>query len=117
MINAVLVLLVYQLAGEVLARALTLPLPGPVLGMLLLFATLIVRGGIPSALRTTAETLLQHLALLFVPAGVGVMVHLSLLQTHWVPILGALALGTLLTMGVTALTLHGALAIRRRSTR
>jgi holin-like protein len=114
MINALLVLLVYQLIGEVLARTLSLPLPGPVLGMLLLFATLFLRGGIPTPLRATAETLLQHLALLFVPAGVGIMVHLNLLRNHWLPILATLILGTLLTMSVTALILNSALSMTQR---
>jgi holin-like protein len=117
MINALLTLLAYQLAGEVLARSLGLPLPGPVLGMLLLFATLFLRGGIPPAVRTTAETLLQHLSLLFVPAGVGVMLHLSLLRSQWLPILGALGFGTLFTLSITALTLNGALALTRRKGR
>lgn len=114
MLNALLVLLLYQLAGEVLARALSLPLPGPVLGMVLLFATLFLRNGIPPALRTTAETLLQHLALLFVPAGVGVMVHLSLLRSQWLPIFTTLILGTLLTMSITALALNGAIMLSKR---
>lgn len=114
MLNALLALLVYQLVGEVLSRALGLPLPGPVIGMLLLFGTLFVRNEIPAALRSTAETLLSHLALLFVPAGVGVIVHISLLQRQWLPILATLLLGTLLTMSVTALLLQAALRITRR---
>ena len=74
MLGALTLLLSYQLAGEVVALALGLPVPGPVIGMAMLFATLIARGSAPPALRDTANGLLAHLSLLFVPAGVGVMV-------------------------------------------
>ena len=47
MIAALTLLLVFQLAGEVIARALALPIPGPVIGMALLFLALLVRGGRP----------------------------------------------------------------------
>lgn len=105
MIRAITILLLYQLAGEVLARAMHAPVPGPVVGMILLFVTLLVRRGIPADLETTAQRLLQYLSLLFVPAGVGVMVHLQLLQTEWLLILGVLLASTVVTMSVTALTL------------
>ncbi len=105
MIRAITILLLYQLVGEVLARAVHAPVPGPVVGMVLLFVTLLLRRGIPSDLETTAQRLLQYLSLLFVPAGVGVMVHLQLLQNEWLPILATLLASTVVTMSVTALTL------------
>lgn len=106
MINGLLTLLIFQLIGEVLARWLQLPLPGPVVGMLLLFASLLWRGELPEQLRSTAQTVLHYLSLLFVPAGVGVMVHLGLLASQWLPVLISLVVGTLITMTVTALTLR-----------
>jgi holin-like protein len=76
MLNALtLILLVFQLIGEVLAQLFALPVPGPVIGMALLFVALALRGGPSVELRDTAQNLLQHLSLLFVPAGVGVMLH------------------------------------------
>ncbi len=104
-IGAMMTLLAFQLAGEVIARALGLPLPGPVLGMLLLFATLLVRGGVPAPLRTVGQSLLNHLSLLFVPAGVGIMAHIALLRAAWLPIAATLALSTLVTLAAAALTL------------
>lgn len=106
MINALLVLLIFQLVGELLARVLALPLPGPVIGMLLLFIVLLIRGSVPSTLKETAQTILQHLALLFVPAGVGVMVYFALLKSEWLALLLTLIGSTILTMVVTAYTLR-----------
>lgn len=100
-------LLVYQLVGEVIARGLGLALPGPVIGMALLFLTLVVRGGLPVGLKTTAEGLLKHLSLLFVPAGVGVMLHLHLLRDEWQAVSLALVLSTVATIAVTALAMVG----------
>lgn len=99
------VLLVCQLAGEVLTRLLDTGLPGPVIGMLILFAGLVVRGGVPEGLQHTAQGILQHLSLLFVPAGVGVVTHLRLVGEQWVPITASLIVSTMLTIVVTALVM------------
>jgi holin-like protein len=108
MVGAIALLLAYQLAGELLVLLLALPVPGPVIGMLLLLATLAVRGGAPPALRDAAQGLLQHLSLLFVPAGVGVMVHSGRIAAEWLPILVALVLSTAATIAVTALVMRAA---------
>lgn len=113
MIGALAILLVYQLVGEILVRTIELPVPGPVLGMLLLFATLLLRGSAPPALTTTAQGLLRHLALLFVPAGVGVIVHLGRVQAEWLPIALILAGGLVLTLLTTALTMRLLLRLSR----
>jgi holin-like protein len=102
-LGALAVLLVCQLAGEVLARALALPVPGPVIGMALLLAALAIRRGIPAELQDTAQGLLRHLSLLFVPAGVGIMLHLARIRSEWLAIIAALVISSLLTLAVTAL--------------
>ena len=106
MLAALLVLLACQLAGETAAFLGGLPVPGPVLGMALLVLILAVRGGPGKDLRETASGLLAHLSLLFVPAGVGVMVHGPRLQAEWPAILAALLISTPLTIAVTALVMH-----------
>jgi holin-like protein len=111
MLAALTTLLVYQLAGEVLAQALALP----VIGMALLFATLALRRGASAGLRDTANGLLAHLSLLFVPAGVGVMVHFARLGDEWLPIAVALVGSTVLTIAGTAVTMRWLL--RRRAPR
>mgnify|MGYP001795005538 FL=1 len=69
-----------QLVGELVVVTFGLTVPGPVLGMLLLFVGLMVRGSTPASLDAAAVGLLSNLSLLLVPAGVGVMLHASLLS-------------------------------------
>ena len=102
MIGTLATLLVFQLLGEGVAHALMLPIPGPVIGMLLLLATLIVRRGAAAQLAPTSMALLRHLSLLFVPAGVGIMVHAKLLAAEWWPIAVALVASTVVSIVVTA---------------
>jgi holin-like protein len=106
MLQSLTILLLFQLIGEVITRALELPIPGPVIGMLLLFITLVIRGSAPDSLRETAQGLLRYLPLLFVPAGVGVMVHAALLQSEWLAILITLVGSTLITLVVTAVAIE-----------
>ena len=103
MLHYFTLILVCQLVGELLTTALRLPVPGPVIGMVLLFCFLIFRGKIPSDLEKTSDNLLGNLSLLFVPAGVGVMLHFKLLQADMLPIGIALIVSTVLTIAVTAL--------------
>ena len=81
MIWHVAVLLLCQLAGEVIVKGLNLSLPGPVLGMVLLVIILILRPIFAQSLKPTASGLLTHLSLLFVPAGVGIVGHVERLGT------------------------------------
>lgn len=96
-------ILTCQLLGELAVKAAELPIPGPVVGMLLLFAFLVIRGRVPDNLAKTADGLLSHLSLLFVPAGVGVILHFQLLGGEWVAFSTALVASTLATIVVTGL--------------
>jgi holin-like protein len=109
MINTLTYLLLYQLAGELLVRLLGLPIPGPVVGMALFFLTLLARGRVSEELRTGTGSLLQHLSLLFVPAGVGIMLHVQRVADEWLPIAVALIVSTFAGMAVTALVLQAML--------
>jgi putative effector of murein hydrolase LrgA (UPF0299 family) len=110
MLKPLAILLVCQLAGETVARALSLPLPGPVVGLILLVAALLVMARFgrvetetidSTPLGTVANGLLATLGLLFVPAGVGVIQHLGLLSRHGLALLLALLVSTVLTLIVT----------------
>ena len=107
-------LLVYQCVGEILVRWTGLPVPGPVVGMVLLFATLVIRNGATESLQSASSGLLSHLSLLFVPAGVGVMLHFQRVISEWLPIAAALLVGTLITLAVTALVMHWLLLRQER---
>jgi holin-like protein len=98
-------LLALQSLGELLSRGLSLPFPGPVIGMLLLLVVLrLPRVREPVA--ACANFLLSHLSLLFVPVGVGVMTHLGIIGQYGVRMLVVVTLSTWLGLGVTALVLH-----------
>ena len=106
MLNSLIWLLGYQLAGELISRSLSLPVPGAVIGMLLLFATFCVRKTIPEHLKQTAPALLGHLSMLFIPVGVGLMVWRKMLETYAVSLLAIVLASTLITWVVSAVTLH-----------
>lgn len=103
-------LLACQLTGEVISAGVNLPVPGPVIGMLILFCGLLIRGRVPEHLAAVSNTILRHLSLLFVPAGVGVMLHASILAEEWWPISLALVGSAVCTLAVTALALRWLLA-------
>lgn len=104
LIRGLAVLLVFQLIGEAVSTSLDLPIPGSVLGMGLLLLALglgIVR---LEWLQAAADLLLSHMALFFVPAGVGVMVHFDLIAREWLPIIVATGVSTFAVMAATGWT-------------
>nr|WP_298681984.1 CidA/LrgA family protein [uncultured Dongia sp.] len=104
MLKAITTLLVFQLAGEILAQFAGLPLPGPVLGMALLMLALLGFGRTPDWLNETADVLLRHFSLLFVPASVGLMQYLSRIEAEWLPIVVTLIVSTVISIAASALT-------------
>jgi holin-like protein len=94
-------LLGFQLVGELLARALHLPLPGNVIGMALLLAALFAGIVRIEWVQEAAELLLSHMALFFVPAGVGVMAYFGLIARAWLPIAVATIVSSLAVLAVT----------------
>lgn len=107
MLYALAVLLSCQLAGEVFVRALGLAVPGPVVGMMLLAVLMLVKAPLPSELGSTVDTLLKHLSLLFVPAGVGVIQHFDRLRGEGIQLFAVVLLSTAITLAVTALVFTG----------
>lgn len=106
MIGSLAALLLFQLAGEILVRLAGVPMPGPVLGMILLLLALLARGGAPEVFTETTRTLLGYLALLFVPAGVGIVGHLELVADEWMAVAVTLIASTAAALVVTALVLR-----------
>lgn len=119
MIASLALILLAQLVGEVLARGVGVPVPGPVIGMGLMFVFLLLRDSGPRALswilpapltdgtlEETARGLLLNLSLLFVPAGVGVVGRLDLLRAQGVK------LGIVLLVSTAASLLASVLVFR-----
>lgn len=113
MIRSLFLLLLFQLIGESLYRALHLPIPGPVIGMALLAAWLLFKPSmLDTEMETTAWGILRVMGLLFVPAGVGIVASLGLLRAQWLPILAGLIGSTVLSLLGTAWLMH--ILLRRR---
>ncbi|MCZ8093288.1 MAG: CidA/LrgA family protein [Acidovorax sp.] len=98
-------LLLMQSAGEALSHFLKLPVPGPVVGMVLLVLAL-RWGPVQAAVDPAAGFLLSHLSRLFIPVGVGVMTHLALLSEYGLRLVAVIVLSTWIGMAVTALVLR-----------
>ena len=113
MLAGIATLLVCQLVGEAVVRLVSLPIPGPVVGMALLFVLMLRRAPLPTSLGDTAEGLLRNLSLLFVPAGVGVVQHLGRLGTDGLRLVAVVVLGTVITLAVTAWVFEGLARIMR----
>ncbi len=113
MILGLAVLTGFQLAGEVIRASFSLPLPGPVIGMFLLA---IVHGATPAestamsdvrkSLDAVSRALIEHMGLLFVPAGVGIVAAGDLLRHEWLPIVVAILVSTVLGVAVTGWVAH-----------
>ena len=113
MLPALTALLLCQLIGEAAVRLVDLPVPGPVLGLALLLATLALRRGVPASLESTAGGLLKHFSLLFVPAGVGVLQHLGRIEAEWLAIAAALLVSSVATIVVTAVVMRGMIRLMK----
>jgi len=114
MLFGLLWLLLCWLAGEAFVTLLGLPMPGAVAGMLLLLGLALWRRRICPNTTEAGSGLLSHMALLFVPAGVGLIDQSALVAQHGLAMLATLVLSALVTMTVTALTLQWLLGRRGR---
>ena len=107
MLKSVFIILLYQLIGELFQKFFGLSIPGPVIGLVLLLLTLLLIQKrqrvvpIKENLFNSAEILLNYLPLLFIPVGVGVVMHLSLLEDNLASVIFVIILGTLSTLALT----------------
>jgi holin-like protein len=107
MIDALILLFCAQLGGELFARLAGVPVPGPVIGLVLMLGFLALRRGVPADLDTVAGGILRHLSLLFVPVGVGIVQQVELVRAYGLALVGAVVVSTVLTLAVTALVFVG----------
>lgn len=102
MIEGLIKLLAFQVAGEAVVYLLGIPIPGAVVGMALLFLYLVARGREDADLDTFTSTFLRHLSLLFIPAAVGIVAHLDRIAEEWLAISVALVVSTAAAIAATA---------------
>ena len=108
MLNSIFIILLFQLMGEFIQKFFEFSIPGPVIGLIFLLSVLLIikkinkkREAFDTNLVISAENLLSYLPLLFIPVGVGVVMHLSLLEENLVSVLLVIVFGTLLTLALT----------------
>jgi holin-like protein len=107
MLGALTLILLCQLVGEIITKLTKMPVPGPVIGMVILFCILyFFPAKMPHEVETVGGFLLRYLALLFVPAGVGVITNLDLLMRSFGPIAGVIVVGTFVTIAVTGVVMQ-----------
>lgn len=109
------ILIAFQVLGEALSRQLPLAIPGPVIGMVLLFVALLFFPRLLQKIERAAMDLLQHLSLLFIPAGVGIMVSYQQVGSDWGAIIISMIMSTVLTMAVVALSFKYLLSITNKA--
>lgn len=105
MIDGLVQIFIWQGIGELVSKFLLPQIPGPVIGLILLVAFLAIKGEVNPELGKVADTFRQHLALLFVPASVGVILFLPELKEHALAVGTALTISVILAIAVTGLVL------------
>ncbi|MDA9914378.1 CidA/LrgA family protein [Alphaproteobacteria bacterium] len=108
MLNSIFTIFLFQLVGEFIQKFLEISIPGPVIGLILLLTVLLIKNKYFNAstnfqndLIRSCESLLNYLPLLFIPVGVGVVMHLTLLEDNLISVITIIILGTLLTLAIT----------------
>ena len=110
MLETFAILLIFQSIGELVSYSLHLPVPGPVIGMILLLCYLLAdRGRLLKTIQGTATELLRHLAIMFVPACVGVMSQLDRVGHEWLPIVVGTVVSTWAAIAIGALVTRAAM--------
>ncbi len=103
-------LVALSVGGHLVAQAAHVPVPGPVVGLVVLVIALGILGRVPRGLRVASELLIRHLNLFYIPAAVGVTAYAGLLRTDLVAILIALVPGTWIALGAVALAFRSSVA-------
>ena len=101
MLSAIALILAFQVVGEVISRSAGIPVPGPVIGMILMLLAFFVKDDLIGRIRPTGGVLLSNLSLLFVP----VMRYGGLFLREGLAIGAVLVISTLIAMLVTAYTI------------
>ncbi|MFV9475331.1 CidA/LrgA family protein [Advenella sp. RU8] len=106
MLLTLAVLCFFQALGELVSVLSGLPVPGPVLGMVFLFITLLLKPGLIQHIAASAEQLLKSMMIMFIPVCVGIMTSYTLLKGQWLALVAGIVVSTVLAMAVGALVMQ-----------
>lgn len=97
-VNGLLILLLFQYLGETIKHYLGIKLPGPVIGMFLLFLALCIYRGVPASINKASQKLIPLLSLMFMPAAAGIFFLGDRFASQWPAIIIATIVGSLLSL-------------------
>ena len=88
--------------GELVVYFVDIPVPGNILGMILIFVALKLKLIKLETVKPASDKLIQYLMLFFVPFGVGLLGYFDFIKAHWIILVVAAGVSTLITLYVTA---------------
>ena len=91
-------LVAFQLMGTALNVLFFPVIPSPIIGLVLLFGYLMLRGEVNEPINEAASSLLRYLPLLLVPPAIGVMAHVADIKADIWAITGSLVISLLVSM-------------------
>jgi holin-like protein len=97
-----IILIGLTVAGEWFVHWFHLPIPGGLVGMLLLLTIALTNKRIIPHATTASQALLQNMMLLFIPLVAGILDQATHIQGHWVAFLASCIAGAALTFITTA---------------
>jgi holin-like protein len=106
-VKGILILLAFYGAGTLASKWLHIPLPGNLVGMLLLTLGLCMGWIRMDWVEQASALLVRHMMLFFVPIIVGAASYIGLISQDPLPIVLAMVLGPMLVMLVTGRLVQG----------
>lgn len=100
--------------SESISKVLSLPIPGSILGMLILLTLLLLKIITTESIETLSSYLLDNLAFFFLPAGVGIISSFDLLKGNTLKILIVITISSLVVLLVTGYTVQGLISLQNR---
>ena len=122
MLKSLFIIFFYQLLGEAIQKFFEINIPGPVIGLILLLLTFIFFSKkftqskkIIKEISTISHQIINYLSLLFVPIGVGVVMHINYLGDNLFTIFSIIIIGTLATLVFTAIVMEKTINLEKKN--
>ena len=122
MLRSLFIIFFYQLLGEAIQKFFEINIPGPVIGLILLLLTFIFFSKkftqskkIIKEISAISHQIINYLSLLFVPIGVGVVMHINYLGDNLFTIFSIIIIGTLVTLVFTAIVMEKTINFEKKN--
>ena len=122
MLRSLFIIFFYQLLGEAIQKIFEINIPGPVIGLILLLLSFIIFSKkltqskkIIKEISVTSNQIINYLSLLFVPIGVGVVMHINYLGDNLLKIFSIITIGTLATLVFTAFVMEKIINLEKKN--